>query len=156
MSRKGRKWLISSILNEEKTSKISSSWCLSQCFNAPSIRNRSINIIEEKEEDIISRRLVRYDCTKCNGRIVDSHTKVIHESRNQGSQALVTAVFDELFIQKESKADVEEYEWQLESDFEEQYGETSASASARQIIKDIKQILDNDEYQEDFEFAFLP
>ncbi len=41
--------------------------------------------------------------------MVDSHTKVIHESRNQGLQASITAAFDELFIQEESEADVEEY-----------------------------------------------
>ena len=98
MSRKGRKWLISSILNEEKTSKISSSWCLSQCFNAPSIRNRSINIIEKKEEDTISRRLVRCNYTKYNGRMVNSCIKVIHESKNQDLQTLVTIIFNELFI----------------------------------------------------------
>ena len=37
-----------------------------------------------------------------------------------------------------------------------QYGETSVSASVRQTIKNIEQILDDDEYQEDSEFAFLP
>jgi len=42
--------------------------------------------------------------------MVDSHTKVIHESRNQDLQVSVTAIFDELFIQEESEADVEEYE----------------------------------------------
>ncbi len=36
-----------------------------------------------------------------------------------------------------------------------QYGETSVSASVRQTIKNIEQILDDDEYQEDSEFAFL-
>ncbi len=76
----------------------------------PSIRNRLINIIEEKEEDTISKQLVRCDYIKCNGRLVDSHTKVINESRNQGSQASVIVTFDELFIQEESEADVEEYE----------------------------------------------
>ncbi len=110
MSKKGRKWSIFSILNEEKTSEISLSWRLSQRFNASSIRNRSINIIEEEEKNMISRWLVRCDCIKCNGRMVDSHTKVIHESRNQDLQVSVTAIFDELFIQEESEADVEEYE----------------------------------------------
>ena len=37
-----------------------------------------------------------------------------------------------------------------------QYRETLASVLARQTIKDIEQILDDDKYQEDFEFAFLP
>ena len=46
------------------------------------IRNRLINIIEKEEEDMISRRLVRYDCTEYNNRMIDSYTKVIHESRN--------------------------------------------------------------------------
>ena len=150
MSKKDRKWLISSILNEEKISKISSSQHSSQHFNVPSIRNKSINIIEEEEENTISRRLIKCDYTKCNGRMIDSCTKVIHESRNQSSQASVIAAFDELFIQKESEVDVKEYEWQLESNFEEQYEETlvsalarqyeesSASASAKQTIKDIE------------------
>ncbi len=65
------------------------------------------------------------------------------------------------------EADVEEYEWQSESDFKEQYGKTLASASvrqyeetlaltlARQTIKDIEQILNDNKYQEDSEFAFL-
>ena len=157
MSRKGRKWSIFSILNEEETSEISSSRCSSWRFNTSSIRNRSINIIEE-EEDTISRRLVRYDYIKYNSKMVDSHIKVIHESRNQGSQASIIAVFDKLFIQEESEANVEKYEWQSESDFEKQYEETlastlvrqyeetSASALARQTIKNIEQILDNDEY----------
>ncbi len=117
---------------------------------------------------MISRQLVRYDYIKCNGRMVDSHIKVIHKLRNQGSQASITATFDELFIQEKSKANVEEYEWQSESDFEKQYGETLALASARQYgetsvlalarqtIKDIEQILDDDEYQKNSEFAFLP
>jgi len=82
MSRKGRKWSISSIFNKEKISEIFSSQCSSQRFNASSIRNRSINIIEKKEEDTISRRLVRCNYTKYNGRMVDSHIKVIHKSRN--------------------------------------------------------------------------
>ncbi len=98
MSGKGRKWSISSILNEEETSKIFSSWHSSWCFNMLSIRNRSINIIEEEEENTISRWLIRCDCTKCNGRMVDSHIKVIHESRNQDLQASVTVAFDKLFI----------------------------------------------------------
>ena len=42
--------------------------------------------------------------------MIDSHTKVIYESRNQGLQASVIIAFNELFIQKESKADVKEYE----------------------------------------------
>jgi len=50
--------------------------------------------------------------------MVDSHTKVIHESRNQDLQASITVAFDELFIQEELETDVEEYEWQSESDFE--------------------------------------
>ncbi len=82
--------------------------------------------------------------------MIDSHTKVIYESRNQGLQASVTAAFDELFIQEESKANIEEYKWQSESDFKEQYEETStsalvkqyeetsASALARQTIKNIE------------------
>ncbi len=82
MSRKGRKWSISSIFNKEKISEIFSSQCSSQRFNASSIRNRSINIIEKEKEDTISRQLVRYDCTECNSRMVDSYIKVIHESRN--------------------------------------------------------------------------
>ena len=36
-----------------------------------------------------------------------------------------------------------------------QYRETSASALARQTIKDIEQILDDNEYQKDSKFAFL-
>ncbi len=37
-----------------------------------------------------------------------------------------------------------------------QYEKTLALASVRQTIKDIKQILDDDKYQEDSKFAFLP
>ncbi len=98
MSEKGKKWSIFSILNEEETSEISSSWHSSQRFNASLIRNRSINIIKEEEEDTISRQLIRCNCIECNDRMVDSHTKVIHKSRNQDSQASVIATFDELFI----------------------------------------------------------
>ncbi len=119
MSGKGRKRSIFSIFNEEETSKISSNRRSSWHFNIPLIRNKSINIIKEEEKDTISRRLVRCDCIEYNSRIVDSHTKIIHESRNQGSQASVTVIFDELFIQEELEADVEEYEWQSESNFEE-------------------------------------
>ncbi len=82
ISRKGRKRLISSILNEGKISEISLSRHSSRRFNTPSIKNRSINIIEEEEKDMISRRLVKCDCTECNSKMVDFHIKVIHESRN--------------------------------------------------------------------------
>ncbi len=42
--------------------------------------------------------------------MVDSHTKVIHKSKNQGSQILVTITFNELFIQEELEVNVKEYE----------------------------------------------
>ena len=121
MSRKGRKRSISSILDEEETSEISSSRRSGRRSNAPSYRNRSISIIEDDDNTSSRRlaRLVRCDCTECNGRMVDPRTKVIHEARNQGSQASVTAAFDELFLQEESEANVEKYEWQSESDFED-------------------------------------
>ncbi len=48
-----------------------------------SIKNKSINIIEEDDDDIIFRRLLKCNYTKCNGRMVDFHIKVIYESRNQ-------------------------------------------------------------------------
>jgi len=99
--------LISSIFN--KTSEIFSNWHLNCRFNTFSIRNRSINIIKEEEEDIISKRLVKYNCTKCNSKIIDSYIKVIYELRNQNSQISVIVAFDKLFIQEELKADVEEY-----------------------------------------------
>ena len=82
MSRKSRKQSIFSILNEEKIFKISSSRYLSWYFNAPSIRNKSINIIKKEKKDMIFRRLVKYDYTEYNDRIINSYIKVIYESRN--------------------------------------------------------------------------
>ncbi len=82
ISRKGKKWSIFSILNKEKISEISSNQCSSWRFNMPLIRNRSINIIEKEEENMISKWLVRYDCIEYNGRMVDFHIKVIYKSRN--------------------------------------------------------------------------
>ena len=35
--------------------------------------------------------------------MVDSHTKVIYESKNQGSQALVIVIFDKLLFKKNQK-----------------------------------------------------
>ena len=76
--------MISSIFNEEKTSKISSNQRSSWYFNMPLIRNRLINIIEKEEEDTISKWLVRYNYIKYNDRMIDFYIKVIYKSRNQG------------------------------------------------------------------------
>ncbi len=43
----------------------------------------------------------------------------------------------------------------MASTLAKQYEKTSVLALARQTIKNIKQILNDDEYQEDSEFAFL-
>ena len=171
MNGKSRKRSISSILDEESFSN--------RRFTMSSRRNRSISIIEE--ESTPSRQSVRYYCIECNGKFIDSRTKIIHESRNQGSQASILTTFCELDIQEESKSEdnFEEYEQQSEDNFEEyeqqsgevstsalvteddfdqgygQYEEVSTSALAvRRIIE--PQISNDDEYQEDSEFTFLP
>jgi len=171
MSGKSRKRSISSIIDEESSSNRRST--------TSSRRNRSISIIEE--ESTPSRQSVRYYCIECNGKFIDSRTKIIHESRNQGSQASISTTFRELDIQEESESedDFEEYEQQSEDNFEEyeqQSGEVSTSAlvteddfdqgygqyeevstSALMIRRIIElQISDDDEYQEDSEFTFLP
>ena len=90
MSGKGRKWSISSILGEEESSRSTSS----QRSIVLSRRNRSLSIIDE-EVITSSSRFVRCDCTECNSRMVDSHTKVLHESRDQGSQESAMTTFNE-------------------------------------------------------------
>ena len=96
MSGKGRKRSISNILDEEETS---SSRRSSQRSTAPSRRNRSISIIDEEVTASTNRtstsRFVRCNCIECNGRMVDSRTKVLHELRDQGSQESAMIVFDE-------------------------------------------------------------
>ena len=130
MSGKGRKRSIFSILNDEETSETSSSRYTEHSRKSRS--GRSISIIDEEVMNSTS-RLVRCDCTECNGKMVDPRTKVIHEardqssqvtvptaisepeSRNQGSQVSVTTAFDVLHLQDIPEADLEE---QLEIDFE--------------------------------------
>ena len=92
MSGKGRKRSIANILDEEETSAASSSRRIA--YSRRNRSNRSISIIDE-EDTLSTSRLVRCDCIKCNNRTVDPRTKVLHESRDRGSQVTVPIVFNE-------------------------------------------------------------
>ena len=123
MSGKGRKQSIASILDEEKEEETSSSR-----YTAQSRKNRSSRSIYSviNEEPTSTSRLVRCDCIKCNGMMIDFRMKEIHEvrdpgspltiltafskseSRNQGSQVSVTVALDVLHLQDIPEVDLEE------------------------------------------------
>ena len=92
MSEKGRKQSIANILDKEETFAASSSRRIA--YSRRNRSNRSISIIDEEDTPSTS-RLVRCDCTECNGRTVDPRTKVLHESRDRGSQVTVPTAFSE-------------------------------------------------------------
>ena len=108
--------------------------------------------------------------------MVDSRTKVLHELRDQGSQESATTAFNEprsrdqgsqdsaptAFSESESRdqgsqvtftAEFDELCLQdiPESEYEQQFRESSTSALNRQTIEAIQRMLDEDDYQEDSE-----
>ena len=56
---------------------------------------RSISSLLDDEETTSTSRLVRCDCTKCNGKMVDHRTKEIHEARDPDSHLTVSTTFSE-------------------------------------------------------------
>lgn len=107
---------------------------------AHSRRIRSASSILDKESARPSgniRKKVICNCSECNGQLIDSRTKEIHESRFYQGYGSISLEMQQLEI-----------------------GEGSASASARRTIESIReetisQESDDDEYQDDDEFSFL-
>src|SRR6266542_3588082 len=146
-----RKRSISSIINDDKgESFLNQSFAISS--HATSSRRRAVSDIINKEtitnRPSSNRRLSICNCPKCNGRLVDSCTKEIHEIRFQSSQGEISAAIFQLKIQEEM------------GDDHEQYGEASIPVSdtlGQRTIETFERITDDDdEHQEDSEFSVLP
>src|SRR5208282_220337 len=127
MIKMNRKRSVSSLLDDFNKEESSSS--------QPSThRDRSISSIINKETELSVRPLrntikkVICNCPDCNGKLVNSRTKVIYESRYQecqDSQGTISAEIDQLII-----------------------AETSTSASARRQIEPIEQKSDDQDSQD--------
>src|ERR1051325_11094879 len=163
-----RKRSISSVLDDDDEPSSS---------RQPSRRNRSISsIINEETTPSVEpsynvRRWVICNCTDCNGQLVDSRTKAIHESRHQGhqdSQGTFTGEFQQLELDDEDSAsDPERYTIECIEEGAEFLVERSSNNGDDDDDEDeetefaIKQTsndekAEDDEYQTDDEFSFLP
>src|SRR6266498_2433263 len=108
-----RKRSISSIIDDDERES-SSSRSFATSSRATSSRRRAVSDIINKEtitnRSSSNRRLSICNCPECNGRLVNSRTKKIHEIRYQSSQGEISAAIFQLEIQEETSDDNEHQE----------------------------------------------
>ncbi len=107
-----RKRSISNIIDDDE-GESSSSRSFAISSRATSSRRRAVSDIINEEtitnQPSSNRRLSICNCPECNGWLVNSHTKEIHEIRYQSLQGEISAAIFQLKIQEETGDDHEQY-----------------------------------------------
>ncbi len=89
-----RKRLISSIINNDEGESSLSQFFAISSHTTSSYRRTVFDIINEEtitNQPSSNRRLSICNCSECNGRLVNFHTKEIHEIRYQSLQGEILA-----------------------------------------------------------------